>query len=119
MPALAAALALQAAALLPPGWSALCPKPEPGEVVVCADREPPAAKWRLPMAFPREFGERGTASVSRERNALLGPDVGTIGNCNNVGPGGWTGCSYQSFKQNVQQAAGSRDPRGRVYEGKP
>jgi hypothetical protein len=29
----------------------------------------------------RHIGERGTASVSAERNKLLGPDIGTAGTC--------------------------------------
>ncbi|WP_353198748.1 hypothetical protein [Sandarakinorhabdus sp.] len=108
------------AALLPRGWSALCPpKTRPDEIVVCTNRDPPPSPYRAPIAIPREIGERGTASVSAERNRLLGPDAGTVGTCSGIGPSGPFGCSYQRFKDNVNQAAGSRDPRGRVYERVP
>ncbi len=120
MGALAAMLmaASGTAALMPPGWSVICPpKSRPDEIVVCANREPPPSPYRAPLPVLRSFGERGTLSVSNERNRLLGPDVGTAGTCSGTwGPGGPFGCNYQRFKENVNQAAGSRDPRGRVYE---
>jgi len=106
--------------LLPPGWSALCPpRTRPDEIVVCANRDPPPSPYRAPIAIPREFGTRGTASVSAERNRLLGPDAGTVGTCSGIGPSGPFGCRFQEFKNNVNQAAGSRDTRGRVYERPP
>ena len=108
------------AALLPRGWSAVCPPVKAGEeIVVCSNRDPKPSPYRAPLALPRTFGERGTASVSAERNARLGPDTGTIGTCSTWGAGGAFGCNFQSFKNNVNQAAGSRDPRGRVYTHKP
>jgi hypothetical protein len=123
MPLLAALIAAASgvATMLPPAWSAVCPpKSQPDEIVVCANRDPPPSPYRAPLAMPRTFGERGTASVSAERNRLLGPDVGNAGTCSGTwGPGGPFGCKYNEFKDNVNQAAGSRDPRGRVYEGKP
>lgn len=114
-----AALALAAAgtaSLMPPGWSALCPpKTRPDEIVVCADRERAVSPYRALLPVLRSFGERGTASVSAERNKLLGADMGTIGTCSTWGAGGIFGCNYQRFKDNVNQAAGQGDPRGRVY----
>ncbi len=105
------------AALMPPGWSVLCPRTGPaGEAVVCASRDPPPSPYRAPIAQPRMFGERGTASVSAERNRLLGPDAGFTGTCSGIGPSGPFGCGFKQFKDNVNQAAGSRDPRGRLYE---
>jgi hypothetical protein len=71
----------------------------------------------LPVLRP--FGERGSASVSAERNQLLGPDTGTIGGCSTSGPGGAFGCNFKRFKDNVNQAAGGRDARGRLYERAP
>jgi hypothetical protein len=68
--------------LMPPGWSALCPpKTRLDEIVVCADREPALSPYRAPLPVLRDIGERGTASVSAERNKLLGPDIGTVGTC--------------------------------------
>ncbi|MBU6166324.1 MAG: hypothetical protein KGQ52_09330 [Alphaproteobacteria bacterium] len=112
------AVASGTAQMMPPGWSVACP-PRSGadEIVVCANRDPPPSPYRAPLRVPRAFGERGTASPSAERNRLLGPDVGTIGTCSTWGAGGIFGCNFQRFKENVNQAAGSRDPRGRVYEG--
>ncbi len=115
---LVAALLLAAPAV-PPSLSALCPKAVPGEIVVCADGEPPKSPWRLPEPPPRAFGSRGSESVSRERNALIEPANVSSGSCSTVGPGGWTGCRYRDFKRSVEQAAGSRDPRGRLYEAAP
>lgn len=108
-------LALLEPLAIPPRLSALCPKGEPGEIVVCADPDPPKSPYRLPLPTLPEVGARGTASVSRERNALLEPGPGGIGSCSTAGAGGWTGCSYGDFKRNVEQAAGGSDPRGRVY----
>lgn len=110
-----AALIGAASERLPPGWSALC-TPRGDETVVCGHREPPPSRYRAPLPLPRPFGERGTASVSAERNRLLGTDVGTIGTCSAWGAGGAFGCRHQQFKDSVHQAAGSRDPRGRVYD---
>lgn len=108
------------AALMPRGWSVLCPpKTRPDEIVVCTNRDPPPSPYRAPIAIPREFGDRGTASVSAERNRLLGPDAGTVGTCSGIGPSGPFGCKHQEFNNNVNQAAGSRDTRGRVYERPP
>jgi hypothetical protein len=105
------------ASLMPPGWSSLCPpKSKPDEIVVCADRDPRPSPYRAPLPVLREFGGRGTASVSAERNRLLGPQVGSLGSCSASGPGGAFGCKYQEFKDNVNQAAGSRNPQGRVYD---
>lgn len=105
------------ASLMPPGWSVLCPpKTRPDEIVVCADREPARSPYRAPLPVLREFGTRGTASVSAERNRLLGTDVGTIGTCSTWGAGGAFGCNFQRFKDNVNQAAGQSDPRGRLYK---
>ncbi|WP_372915434.1 hypothetical protein [Sandarakinorhabdus sp.] len=116
---LLAALAVAAAGsagLMPPGWSVLCPpKRRPDEIVVCADREPARSPYRAPLQVLRGFGERGTASVSAERNRLLGPDAGSLGSCSAMGAGGWTGCKYKEFIDNVNQAAGVKDPRGRAY----
>ena len=61
------------ASLMPPGWSVLCPpKSRPDEIVVCADREPAQSPYRAPLPVLRDIGERGTASVSAERNKFWG-----------------------------------------------
>jgi hypothetical protein len=112
-----AALALAAAStasLMPPGWSAVCPpRSRPDEIVVCADRTPRRSPYRAPLRAPPEDGTRGTASVSAERNRLLGQDVGSLGSCSAWGAGGFTGCQFKTFKDQVNQAAG----RGAVGSG--
>jgi hypothetical protein len=108
--ALLAGLVLVAAgtaSLMPPGWSVLCPpRSRPDEIVVCADREPARSPYRAPLRTPAEPGARGTATVSAERNRLLGQDVGSLGSCSAWGAGGWTGCRFQAFKDHVNQSAG-------------
>lgn len=111
-------LAGGAAAEVPASLSVLCPKAAPSEIVVCADGEPPASPYRLPLPVDPVAGDRNLVAVSRERNALIEPDAGGTGSCSASGAGGWTGCQYRSFKQNVQQAAGSRDVRGRIHRDK-
>lgn len=102
--------------LMPPGWSSLCPpKTHSDEILVCGDREPRPSPYRAPLPVLRSFGERGTASVSAERNRLLDQKTGAVGSCSAWGAGGWTGCRYREFKDNVNQAAGAKDPRGRAY----
>lgn len=98
-----------------PQLSALCPRPRAGEIVVCADAEARRSPWRLPLPPPPVDGAAHGASVSRERNALIAPDNASSGSCSSVGPGGWTGCRYRDFKRNVEQAAGQRDARGRIF----
>ena len=117
VPAALIAAASGMAALMPLEWSAACPpRSSPDEIVVCANRDPAPSPYRSPLPALRNFGRRGTASVSAERNALLGPDAGTIGSCSALGASGMFGCNFRQFKDSVNQAAGSRDPRGRVYE---
>jgi hypothetical protein len=95
------------ASLMPPGWSVLCPpKSRPDEIMVCADRGAVASPYRAPLPVPPEDGARGTATVSAERNRLLGQDVGGLGSCSAWGAGGWTGCRFQAFKDHVNQSAG-------------
>lgn len=97
--------------------SALCPKAEPGEIVVCADPDPPPSKYRLPgPPPPPEFGSRASDSVSRERAALFDDDAGGNVLCSNVGPGGIYGCPFKENKRTLEQRSGSRSKRGYLYE---
>lgn len=109
-------LAAPAAAQIPPSLSALCPKPLPGEIVVCADQEPQKSPYRLPLPVPLEEGSRETISPSRERNALFDYDLGGIASCSTVGPGGWTGCKYREHNRAVEQRGMAKDPRGHLFE---
>lgn len=106
-------------AQIPPSLSALCPKPLPGEIVVCADEEPPKSPYRLPLPVPLVEGSRETISPSRERNALLDYDLGGTGSCSTVGPGGWTGCKYQDHRRAAEQRAKAKDPRGHLFDQQP
>ena len=97
--------------------SALCPKATGDEIVVCADPEPKYSPYRAPFrGGPPEAGTRAAMSVSRERNSLFDYDPGGSGLCSNVGPGGYTGCTFKSFKAGVEQRANARDYRGRIYD---
>jgi hypothetical protein len=112
--------ATSASAQIPPNLSVLCPKPKPGEIVVCADEEPPPkSPYRLPLPVPLVEGSRETISPSRERNALLDYDIGGTGSCSTVGAGGWTGCKYREHMQNAEQRAMSKDGRGHLFEQQP
>ena len=66
---------------VPPSLSALCPEAKPGEIVVCADLDPPKSPYRLPLEMPPERGSKDSISVSSERNALFDFDAGGIGSC--------------------------------------
>lgn len=97
--------------------SALCPKAEPGEIVVCADPDPPPSRYRLPgPPPPPEFGSRDSVSVNRERAALFDYDAGGSGLCSNVGAGGAYGCQYRQHKHTTEQRSGSRSKRGYLYD---
>lgn len=112
-------LAGPAAAQIPPSLSALCPKPLPGEIVVCADEEPAKSPYRLPLPVPLVEGSRETISPSRERNALLDYELGGTGSCSTVGAGGATGCHHRQHMHNAEQRAKSKDPRGHLFEQEP
>ncbi|WP_207790553.1 hypothetical protein [Polymorphobacter fuscus] len=104
--ALAAAVA-PAAAQIPPKLSALCPKAAPGEIVVCADTDPPKSPYRLPLPMERDRGDPNAVSVSRERNGLFDYDAGGIGSCGVAGAGGNFGCGMRKHKAWVEQRAGA------------
>ena len=73
------------------------------EIVVCGQREPDE-QHRLPLVQAERFDPRGPVdSVSRERNDLLGPAGTPLGSCNNVGPGGMTGCLNQRVWRSREQ----------------
>jgi hypothetical protein len=101
---------------IPPSLSALCPKAQPGEIIVCADAEPPKSPYRLPLELPPERGSRHSISVGRERNALIEPDAGGIGSCGTAGAGGMSGCGLQAHKRWIEQRAGAKSGAGRVYD---
>ncbi|KPF60086.1 hypothetical protein IP88_16235 [alpha proteobacterium AAP81b] len=69
----------------------------------------------MPCGNEPIVGARGTASVSRERNALIEPDNASLGRRSGIGPGGCTGCRYRDFKRNVEQVAGAGDSRRRIF----
>jgi hypothetical protein len=102
---------------IPPALSALCPKAKPGEIIVCADPDPPKSPYRLPIELPPERGSKNSISVSRERNALIEPDAGGIGSCSTAGAAGMSGCGLQAHKRWVEQRAGARSGAGRIYDG--
>ena len=94
-------------AQIPPSLSALCPKAVPGEIVVCADPDPPKSRYRLPLPIERDRGDPNSISVSRERNALFDHDAGGIGSCGTASAAGNFGCGAQKHKRWVEQRAGA------------
>jgi len=102
----------------PKSLSALCPKPKPGEILVCADGELAPSPYRAPIKPGPEVGDKTSISVSRERNALveLGMDGGG-GSCSTAGAMGMYGCQFQEHRRWVEQSANSKDKRGRIFEG--
>jgi hypothetical protein len=72
------------------------------EIVVCGAAED-EEQFRLPLR-DEPFNPRGSvASVSRERNRLLGENGGMLGACSVVGPNGMTGCHNQGVWRKREQ----------------
>ena len=113
------ALAGPAFGQIPPALSALCPKAAPGEIVVCADPDPPKSPFSLPLPMARERGDPNTVSVSRERNALFDYDAGGIGSCGASGATGNFGCGAQKHKRWVEQRAGAPSGGGWLFSRAP
>jgi hypothetical protein len=101
---------------IPPSLSALCPKPKPGEIVVCADGEPPKSLYRLPLPATRDPGDKHSISVSRERNALFDHDAGGMHSCSTAGAAGASGCGFKRHKAWVEQRAGARAKGGYLFD---
>ena len=83
---------------------------DPEDITVCGRRND-SNGYQLPA--PERFDPGGTVdSVSRERHRLL--DVGAvgIGSCSTVGPGGWTGCMHNSWREADEQWAGRNHGHG-------
>jgi hypothetical protein len=73
------------------------------EILVCGHPQADAP-YRLPPQPDLGFDPRGdVASVSRERNALLGPGPAGLGSCSTVGSGGWTGCDVIAIEKAEEQ----------------
>ena len=104
---------------IPPSLSVLCPKPLPGEIVVCANPEPRKSPYRAPFSRPPERGTKNSISVSRERNALFDYDSGGFGSCSAAGLSGAVGCGFQAHKRWVEQRAGAKSGDGRIYDRPP
>jgi len=100
----------------PVSTSALCPKSAAGEILVCADPNPPPSRYRLPQPPPPAVGSAASISVGRERNGLFAYDAGGSGLCSSVGPGGAYGCLAKQHKAMTEQRANARDPSGRIYD---
>jgi hypothetical protein len=104
---------------IPPSLSGLCPKALPGEIVVCADLDPPKSRYRLPLPTARDRGDPNTISVSRERNGLFDHDSGSIGSCGTVGAAGGYFCGFQKHKSWVEQRAGAPAGGGWLFSDPP
>lgn len=85
-------------------FSIRCPDRPPGEDIVVCGRRRQHSPYRLqPVEKPRFDPWAGTASVSRERNRLLEGELGGLGSCTNIGPGGMTGCHEKGVQRSRQQ----------------
>jgi hypothetical protein len=107
------------AAQIPPILSGLCPKAAPGEIIVCADPEPPKSPYRLPLPVERDPGDPNNTSVSRERNGLFDYDGGGIGSCGTAGAAAGFGCRQLEHKRRVEQRANAPDGRGWLFNAPP
>jgi hypothetical protein len=77
------------------------PKRKSDEIVVCGLRDS-SDRYRIPP--PARFDPKGpVASVSRERNRLLGPNAAGLGSCSTSGPNGMTGCLNQRVWRDREQ----------------
>lgn len=116
---LAAVIAfLLLAAAAPPAPPAPAPAPVPAtpkivpdcrqradDIVVCGTRGE-RSPYRLPPQHEGFDPEGSVPSVARERHKLYEVGETGIGSCSNVGPGGWTGCQFKTWKEGRQQRAG-------------
>lgn len=99
---LSAAQAQAAPAEAPPRIVERCADAGGEEILVCGERGRDES-YRLPPK-PEGFDPWGdAASVSRQRNALIGPGPAGLGSCSTVGPGGWTGCDVIAIKKAEEQ----------------
>jgi hypothetical protein len=83
----------------------------PDDITVCG-RSNDGAGYRLP---PRDrFDPAGAIdSVSRERHRMLDVGATGTGSCSTVGPGGWTGCMNNAWREADEQYAGRNHSLGR------
>jgi len=112
-------LLAQAATLPDPAPVLLAPTAAPAcqtdrsqdDITVCGRRND-GEGYRLPA--PDRFDPAGTIdSVSRERHRLLDVGATGIGSCSTVGPGGWTGCMLNTWREADEQYAGRNHSLGR------
>ena len=75
-------------------------------IVVCGRREQRRSPYRLAEPPPRFDAGSGEASVSRERHSLLEHGDTGIHSCSTVGPGGYSGCTFQKWKNSDEQWGG-------------
>ena len=81
-----------------------CPERQPGEDIVVCGRRRQYSPYRLPQPREQRFDPwAGVASVSRERNRLMEGELGGLGSCTNIGPGGMTGCHEKGVQRSRQQ----------------
>lgn len=85
-------------------FSLTCPERKPEDDIVVCGRRRQYSPYRLPpVENPRFDPWAGVASVSRERNKLMEGELGGLGSCTNIGPGGMTGCHEKGVQRSRQQ----------------
>ena len=81
-----------------------CPERAPNDEIVVCGRRREYSPYRLPPPREQRFDPwGGVASVSRERNRLMEGELGGLGSCTNIGPGGMTGCHEKGVQRSRQQ----------------
>lgn len=75
------------------------------DIVVCGRRD--RDRYRLPFReFAPEVGTREWMSAANQRYQLYNHGNSGIGSCSTVGPGGWTGCMAQQWREDRLQNPG-------------
>jgi hypothetical protein len=116
LPAQAAAQTVLEAPAILPAVDKPCNRDD-AEIVVCGRREQPRSPYRLPEPPPRFDAGGNDLSVSRERHSLYEQGDTGIHSCSAVGPGGYTGCTFKSWKNSDEQWGGKdRGSRKRPSE---
>jgi hypothetical protein len=77
--------------------------PRPGDEIVVCGRRRHNERYRIPLRDGGWDPKGPVESVSRARNRLMEGELGGLGSCTNIGPGGMTGCFSKGIERSRQQ----------------